>query len=93
VNKLPSIICKLGFHKWRNQGEKVLITWQEPGFIPGTTKTMKKIVFCERKCLRCGIRERRKFSKNVDGTLAAAGWERIKENENEKQFKHKPNNS
>jgi len=50
---------------------------------------MEKIVFCERECLRCGTKERRKFSKNVDGTLAAIGWERIKENENEEQFKHK----
>lgn len=57
----------------------MLITWQEPGFIPGTNKKMQKIVFCERECLRCGIKERRKFLENIDGTLAANGWERIEE--------------
>ena len=60
-------------------GEQALIVWNEPGFIPGTKKEIRKYVFCERKCLRCGIKEKRKFSENIDGTLATAGWERIEE--------------
>jgi hypothetical protein len=35
-------------------------------------------VFSERECLRCGIKEKRLFSENIDGTLAATGWKRIK---------------
>lgn len=42
---------------------------------------MRKMVYCKRECLRCGIKEKRKFSENIDGTLAAAGWERIEEPE------------
>jgi len=76
------LLCRLGLHKWRYYGEKVLIVWKEPGFIPGTKKEMRKMVYCKRECLRCGIKEKRKFFENIDGTLAAAGWERIEEPEN-----------
>ena len=79
---MPPILCRLGLHKWRNYGEKVLIVWEEPGLIPFTKKEMKKLVYCKRECLRCGIKEKRKFLKNIDGTLAAAGWERIEPTEN-----------
>jgi len=77
---LPSLWCKLGLHKWKNYGKQVLITWKEPGFVLGIKKEIRKYVFSERECLRCGIKEKRKFSENLDGTLAAAGWERIEEN-------------
>ena len=76
------LLCRLGLRKWRYYGEKVLIVWKEPGFIPGTKKEMRKMVYCKRECLRCGIKEKRKFFENIDGTLAAAGWERIEEPEN-----------
>lgn len=79
---MPPILCRLGLHKWRNYGEKVLIVWEEPGLIPFTKKEMKKLVYCKRECLRCGIKEKRKFLENIDGTLAAAGWERIEPAEN-----------
>jgi len=42
----------------------------------------EKMVYCKRERLLCGIKEKRKFSENIDGTLAAAGWERIEEPEN-----------
>jgi len=69
----------LGFHRWRDYGERVLLIWKEPGLLPGTKQERRKHVFSERECLWCGIKEKRKFSENVDGTLAAAGWEIIEE--------------
>jgi hypothetical protein len=60
-------------HKWQNYGEEVQIFWQEPGVIYGLT-TKNKVVFEKRKCLRCGMRLRRKLIKNDDGTLASVGW-------------------
>lgn len=57
----------------------MLIVWKEPGFIIGTKKEIRKYVFSERKCLWCGIKEKRLFFENVDGTLSAAGWERRKQ--------------
>lgn len=74
---MPPLLCRLGLHKWKNHGEKVLIVWKEPGFIPGTKVEKRKHVLSERECLRCGIKEKRKFSENLDGTQAAAGWERV----------------
>jgi hypothetical protein len=73
-------LCKLGIHKWKNYGKHVLITWKEPGFVPGIKREVWKYVFSERECLRCGIKEKRRFSENLDGTLAAAGWKRIEKN-------------
>jgi len=67
----------MGLHKWRNYGDRKTIVWTESGLIPGTKKEIHKDVFCERECLRCGIKERRLFSENIDGTQSAAGWERI----------------
>jgi len=80
---LTSLLCRLGLHKWRNYGERVLIAWEEPGFIIGTKKKIWKYVFSERECLRCGIKEKRLFSENIDGTLAAAGWKRIENKANQ----------
>lgn len=76
---MTSLLCRLGLHKWKNQGEVVLITWKEPGFFPGTTTKVRKYVHSERMCSRCGTKEKRKFAENIDGTLAAVGWERIGE--------------
>lgn len=76
---MPSASCRMGMHKWSNCGDRVLICWAEPGFVPGTKKEIQREVFCERECLRCGIKERRKFSENIDGTKAADGWIRIAE--------------
>ncbi|MCK4478168.1 hypothetical protein KAU88_06545 [Candidatus Bathyarchaeota archaeon] len=76
---MTALLCKLGFHRWRDYGERVLLIWKEPGLLPGTKQGRRKHVFSERGCLRCGIKEKRKFSENVDGTLAAAGWEIVEE--------------
>jgi len=76
---MPSLLCELGIHKWKNYGKHVLIAWKELGFFLGTEEEKCKYVFSERECLRCGIKEKRRFSENLDGTLAAAGWERIEE--------------
>jgi hypothetical protein len=55
-----------------------MISWEEPAFFIGTKKK-QKMVFVERECLRCGIKQKRKFSENIDGTLAPAGWDIIQD--------------
>ncbi|MGA2308719.1 MAG: hypothetical protein ABSG57_04105 [Candidatus Bathyarchaeia archaeon] len=74
---MTSLLCRLGLHKWKNYGEVVKISWKEPGFVPSTTEKIEKFVHSERMCLRCGIKERRRFAENRDGSQAAIGWERI----------------
>jgi hypothetical protein len=66
-------------HKWRNYGESVLIVWKEPGLIPGIKSEKRKHVYSERECLQCGLKMKRKFSENLDGTQAAVGWEIVEE--------------
>ena len=65
--------CRLGFHKWENYGEEKQIFWQEPGVIYGLT-TKSKVVYEKRKCLRCGVKLKRIFAPNPDGTLSSIGW-------------------
>jgi hypothetical protein len=84
---LTPLICRLRLHKWKNYGEIVLITWKEPGFVPATTHKMQKLVHSERMCSRCGVKERRKFAENADGTKAAVGWEKIKDESQESASK------
>jgi hypothetical protein len=84
------LLCRLGFHKWQDYGKKVEVFWQEPTFWKagvkhswGTTagsqqcniQTHSKMVYEGRECKRCGMRLRRKFVTNSDGTLACVGWE------------------
>jgi hypothetical protein len=65
-------------HKWRNYGESALIAWKEPGFIPFVKTQRYKHVLSQRECSRCGVKQKRIFSENADGTMAAAGWEIVK---------------
>ena len=89
------ILCRLGFHKWRDYGKQVEVFWQEPAplnlGIKGTKysgtglpkdgptgtnfETHSKIVHEGRECMRCGIRLKRIFATNSDGTLSCVGWE------------------
>jgi hypothetical protein len=62
----------------------VLISSKEPGIIPGIKGEERKHVYCERECLRCGIKERRKLTDNIDGTLAPIGRVRIIEADEDK---------
>jgi len=81
----PNWLCKLRLHKWRNYGESVVISWKEPGIIvPTSYRTETKQVFTKRKCLRCGLRVKRRLVNNPDGTLACIGWENLSESEYEK---------
>jgi len=83
----PNWLCKLRLHKWRNYGESIVITWKEPTFIktPYEKFTQKsKEVFTKKKCLRCGIRLKRRLIENPDGTLSCVGWEPLSESEYEK---------
>ena len=74
---MNSALCRLGIHKWKNHGSPVLVVWKEPGLFPGTKVRKKKYVFAKRECLRCGIREERKFSETIDGEIEITGCERI----------------
>jgi hypothetical protein len=38
-------------------------------------ETHTKVVHEGKKCTRCGIKLRRKFVANSDGTLSSVGWE------------------
>jgi hypothetical protein len=84
------LLCRLGFHKWRNYGSEVEVFWQEPtvlkagvkhsfGTSAGSPKsnieTHSKVVYEGQECKRCGMKLRRKFVTNSDGTLACVGWE------------------
>jgi hypothetical protein len=67
------LLCRIGFHKWENYGEERQIFWQEPGLIYGLS-TKSKVVYEKRRCLRCGVKLKRIFSTNPDGTLSSVGW-------------------
>jgi hypothetical protein len=69
-------MCRLKLHKWRNYGQRVIVAWEEPGLLPGTRVKKSKQVLSQRECLRCGLKEKRKFNENLDGTQAVAGWKR-----------------
>jgi len=69
-----NLLCKLGLHKWKNYGKLVQIFWQEKGFVWGLT-TKSRVVNEKRECLRCGVKLKRKFITNPDGTLSCIGWE------------------
>ncbi len=79
-----SWLCKLRLHKWRNYGESVTITWKEPGVVfPKPFTTQSREVLSKRKCLRCGLRVKRRLVNNPDGTLSCVGWDDL-ESEDEK---------
>jgi len=81
----PNWLCKLRLHKWRKYGDSVVITWKEPGVIfPKSFTTQSREVFTKRKCLRCGVRIKRRLVNNPDGTLSCIGWETLSESEYEK---------
>lgn len=78
---MPILLCRFGFHKWKNYGERVLVFWKEPGFLPGTKVNKKKYVLSKRKCLWCGVKEEKKFTETFDGQLEITGCDRIEESE------------
>jgi hypothetical protein len=84
------LLCRLGFHKWRNYGNEVEVFWQEPTALKGGVKDSfgtsvgspkgnieahSKVVYEGRECARCGMKLRRKFVTNSDGILSCVGWE------------------
>jgi hypothetical protein len=61
------LLCRLGFHKWRNYGKKVEVFWEEPdhvkagikygfgtsvGSLKGNIEARSKLVYEERGCAR-----------------------------------------
>jgi len=78
----PSLFCRLGLHKWKDYGDLALITWSEPGVInAGHTVSKSKGVYAKRRCLRCGIREKRILVNNPNGTVSSVGWRPLPEEE------------
>lgn len=75
------LLCRLGFHKWRNYGEEVEVFYSEERPSqpilgpPRTRRTRGEAVYERRKCKRCGIKLRRTLVTNPDGTLSCVGWE------------------
>ncbi len=83
------LLCRLGFHKWRNYGDQIEVFWQEPTPLEANVKnpnigtsarenlldTHSRIVYEGKECKRCGMKLRRKLVTNPDGTLSAVGWE------------------
>jgi hypothetical protein len=96
------LLCRLGFHKWRNYGDQVMVSWKEPHALhyaenrsyskytpssppppegelevelDGAFSTRSEAVYEGRECKRCGMKLRRKFVTNSDGTLSCVGWE------------------
>jgi hypothetical protein len=96
IGKKPNWLCRLGLHKWRYYGEKVVVTWKEPAYVKGASMHREppkpihrqKEVFTKKKCLRCGIRVKRKLVRDSDGTLSSIGWESISKYE-EDEYKPK----
>jgi hypothetical protein len=68
-----NLLCKLGLHKWENYGDTVQIFWKEPGVIWGL-ETHSRVVNEKRRCLRCGVKFKRKLVPNPDGTMSCVGW-------------------
>ena len=98
------LLCRLGFHKWRNYGNQVMVFWQEPNLSKAAVKNSfgtkvgspediiqahSKVVYEGRECTRCGIKLRRKFVRNSDGTLSSIGWEPTDE-EGDKEYSRIP---
>lgn len=71
------LLCRLGFHKWQNYGNKVEIFWEEPPLGVGFRRKERRSKTVHEKCAckRCGVKLRRKFANNSDGTLSCVGWE------------------
>ncbi len=93
----PSWLCKLGFHKWGDYGESVVVTWKErtqwgrasnhtlsTRTLRSRFSTHSREVSTRRKCLRCGFDLKRRLVKNPDGSLSCVGWESTSESEFEK---------
>lgn len=77
------MLCRLGLHKWEDYGDEVQVFWNEPQLLAGTPSVRNdsdvdvksKVVHSKRQCLRCGMKLKRKFLINPDGTVSVAGWE------------------
>jgi hypothetical protein len=75
------LLCRLGFHKWRDYGNEIEIFWREPTYSKTWAPLSErygahhKVVYEKRECKRCGIKLRRKLVTNSDGTLSSVGWE------------------
>jgi len=58
------------WHEWElsDMGLRKIAVLTSGGDAPGMNA-------CIRAVVRCGVKQKRIFSENIDGTMAAAGWE------------------
>lgn len=74
-------LCRWGYHNWRDYGDRVVVRWREPRVVddptrPHVTKVRKEdAVMSRRKCVHCGLDQKRKFTKTEDSTWETVGWE------------------
>jgi len=70
------LLCRLGLHKWRNYGREVKVFWLEGGH---KGHICGHVVHERRKCKRCGLKLRRRFTTNTQallyGKLSCVGWD------------------
>jgi len=86
------ILCRLGLHKWRNTGNPVEVSSQEPTLIKGGVgrgiatnvgvregglEVSRRAVYEGKECKRCGRKLRRRIVTNEDGTHSTIGWEDV----------------
>jgi len=77
------LLCRLGFHKWQDYGNKIEVSWQEPSLDVGGYRYLhphsferhSKFVFEKCLCKRCGVKIKRKLVTNSDGTSSCIGWQ------------------
>ena len=97
-----SFLCRLGFHKWQNYGNEVLIFCQAAIFAryeaPEWARyqmffwdKFPKVVYEGKRCKRCDRVLMRKFVKTSDGTLSCVGWEEPHAEETQKELEQERN--
>jgi len=74
------LLCRLGLHRWKNYGNKVEVFWEMPPVSPmrfgGRVRERRSETVYEKcVCKRCGVKLKRIFTTNSDGTLSCVGWE------------------
>ena len=88
------LLCRLGFHKWRDYGGIVEVFWpevtyvQEPPRLGSQVFSDGEAVHERRGCKRCGTKLRRRLVTNSEGTLSCVGWEPDTEETDKEQPTH-----
>lgn len=70
-------ICRWGYHDWKGCGERVVVHRTCSGTLLKPASREPSIVFSERRCSRCGLMQKRRFSRSRDGFLEVVGVEDV----------------